>query len=245
VAELKDRLRADLNAAMRARDQVRMRTLRMALSSITNEEVAGTSARELSDEEVVKVLTREARKRREAAEAFGAAGRDEQAAAERAEGQVLAGYLPAQLSDDELAALVSAAIAETGASGMQGMGQVMKTLTPRVAGRADGARVAAEVRRRLGASLEPGPLAEAALGRDHREFARVRPALPPAAAVTSVTSRRRHRRCRRRRHRRCRRRRCRRRRHRHRHRRGHCRLRRYLRRGHPRRPASSSSSAAG
>src|SRR6516165_255566 len=130
VAELKDRLRADLNAAMRARDQVRMRTLRMALTSITNEEVAGASARDLSDEEIVKVLTREARKRREAAEAFGAAGRDEQAAA-------------------ELAALVSDVIAETGASGMQGMGQVMKALTPRVAGRADGARVAAEVRRRL------------------------------------------------------------------------------------------------
>jgi uncharacterized protein len=149
VAELKERLRADLNAAMRARDRVRMRTLRMALTSITTEEVAGASARDLSDEEVVKVLTREARKRREAAEAFGAAGRDEQAAAERAEGEVLAGYLPAQLSDDELTALVSAAIAETGASGMQGMGQVMKTLTPRVAGRADGARVAAEVRRHL------------------------------------------------------------------------------------------------
>jgi hypothetical protein len=152
VAELKDRLRADLNDAMRARDQVRMRTLRLALTSITNEEVSGASARDLSDEEVVKVLTREARKRREAAEAFGAAGRDEQAAAERAEGEVLAGYLPAQLSDDELATLVSAAIVETGASGMQGMGQVMKTLTPRVAGRADGARVAAEVRRRLSAS---------------------------------------------------------------------------------------------
>ncbi len=146
MAELKARLRADLNTAMRARDQVRMRTLRMALTSITNEEVAGTSARDLSDEEIVKVLTREARKRREAAEAFGAAGRDEQAAAERAEGEVLADYLPAQLSDDELAALVSTAIAETGASGM---GQVMKTLTPRVAGRADGARVAAEVRRQL------------------------------------------------------------------------------------------------
>ena len=94
MAELKERLRADLNAAMRARDQVRMRTLRMALTSITNEEVAGASARDLSDEEVVKVLTREARKRREAAEAFGAAGRDEQAAAERAEGEVLAGYFP-------------------------------------------------------------------------------------------------------------------------------------------------------
>jgi uncharacterized protein YqeY len=151
VAELKDRLRADLNDAMRARDQVRMRTLRMALTSITNEEVAGASARDLSDDEVMKVLTREARKRREAAEAFGAAGRVEQAAAERAEGEVLAGYLPAQLGDDELAELVAAAIAETGATGMKAMGQVMKTLTPKVAGRADGARVAAEVRRRLSA----------------------------------------------------------------------------------------------
>ena len=151
MAELKDRLRADLNDAMRARDQVRMRTLRMALTSITNEEVAGASARDLSDDEIIKVLTREARKRREAAEAFGAAGRTEQAAAERAEGDVLADYLPAQLGDDELAALVSTAIAETGATGMASMGQVMKILTPRVAGRADGARVAAEVRRRLGA----------------------------------------------------------------------------------------------
>jgi uncharacterized protein YqeY len=153
VAELKEKLRSDLNAAMRARDQVRMRTLRMALSAITNEEVAGSSARELSDDEVVKVLTREARKRREAAEAFGAAGREEQAAAERAEGDVLADYLPAQLSDEELAALVSEVIAETGASGMQAMGQVMKTLTPRIAGRAEGARVAAEVRRRLSSRL--------------------------------------------------------------------------------------------
>ena len=149
MAELKDRLRADLTTAMRARDQVRMRTLRLALTSITNEEVAGASARDLTDEEVVRVLTREARKRREAAEAFSAAGRSEQAAAERAEGEVLAGYLPAQLSDDELAALIDAAIAETGASGLPGLGQVMKTVTPRVAGRADGARVAAEVRRRL------------------------------------------------------------------------------------------------
>jgi uncharacterized protein len=151
VAELKDRLRADLNAAMRARDQVRMRTLRMALTSITNEEVAGPAARDLSDDEVVRVLTREARKRKEAAEAFSAAGRDDQAAAERTEGEVLAGYLPAQLSDDELAGLVAAAIAETGASDMASMGLVMKTVTPRIAGRADGARVAAEVRRRLSA----------------------------------------------------------------------------------------------
>ena len=149
MAELKERLRADLNTAMRARDQVRMRTLRLALTSITNEEVAGPLARDLTDDEVLRVLTREAKKRREAAEAFSAAGRSDQAAAERAEGDVLAGYLPAQLSDDELAALVDAAIAETGASSLSGLGQVMKTVTPRVAGRADGARVAAEVRRRL------------------------------------------------------------------------------------------------
>jgi uncharacterized protein len=151
VAELKDRLRADLNSAMRARDQVRMRTLRMALTSITNEEVAGAAARDLTDDEIIRVLTRESRKRKEAAEAFSAAGRDEQAAAERAEGEVLAGYLPAQLSDDELAALIAAAIAETGASGMASMGLVMRTVTPTIAGRADGARVAAEVRRRLSA----------------------------------------------------------------------------------------------
>jgi uncharacterized protein YqeY len=151
MAELKERLRADLNEAMRARDQVRLRTLRLALTSITNEEVAGASARDLTDDEIVRVLTREARKRREAAEAFSAAGRADQAAAERAEGDVLAAYLPAQLSDEELAALVAAAIDETGAAGMSAMGQVMKTVTPRVAGRADGARVAAEVRRRLSA----------------------------------------------------------------------------------------------
>ena len=147
--ELKQRLRTDLNTAMRARDQVRLRTLRMALTSITNEEVSGDAARELSDEEILKVLTREAKKRREAAEAFESAGRADQAAAERAEGDVLAGYLPAQLTDEELTGLVSAAIAETGAAGMPGMGKVMKVVTPQVTGRADGARVAAEVRRQL------------------------------------------------------------------------------------------------
>jgi uncharacterized protein len=150
MAALKDRLRTDLTAAMKARDQVRVRTLRMALTSVTKEEVAGKSARELSDDEVIGVLTREAKRRREAAEAFAAAGREEQAAAERAEGEVLDGYLPAQLSDDELGALVTAAIEETGAAGPRALGQVMKVLTPRVAGRAEGARVAAEVRRQLG-----------------------------------------------------------------------------------------------
>lgn len=146
--ELKGRLRSDMTDAMRSRDQVRLRTLRMALASITNEEVSGT-AHELSDEDIMKVLTREAKKRREAAEAYEAAGRAEQAEAERAEGDVLAGYLPAQLSDEELASQVTAAIAETGAAGLPGMGKVMKTVTPRLAGRADGARVAAEVRRQL------------------------------------------------------------------------------------------------
>lgn len=149
MAELKNRLRADLNASMKARDALRTRTLRMALTAVTNEEVAGAAARELSDDEVLKVLTKEVKKRRDAAEAFDSAGRAEQAAAERAEGEVLAGYLPAQLSDEELAGIVAAAIEETGASGMQAMGQVMKTVTPRIAGRAEGARVAAEVRRRL------------------------------------------------------------------------------------------------
>jgi hypothetical protein len=149
MAELKERLRTDLNAAMRARDQVRMRTLRSALTAVTNEEVAGKAARELSDDEVLKVLTREAKKRREAAEAFGSAGRDEQAAAERAEGEVLAGYLPAQLSDDELTRLVAGVITQTGASGMAAMGSVMKAVNPQVAGRAEGARVAAEVRKQL------------------------------------------------------------------------------------------------
>jgi uncharacterized protein YqeY len=152
VNELKERLRADLTAAMRARDQVRLSTLRMALTSITTEEVSGDAVHELSDEEIVKVLTREVKKRREAADAFEAAGRTSQAAAEREREEVLTGYLPAQLSDEELAGLVAAAITTTGAEGMPGMGKVMKEVTPRVAGRAEGGRVAAEVRRQLAGS---------------------------------------------------------------------------------------------
>jgi len=149
MAALKERLRSDLTTAMKARDEVRTRTLRMALTAITNEEVAGKAARELSDEEVLKVLAREAKRRREAASAFDGAGRREQAAAERAEDAVLAGYLPAQLGDAELGALVAAAIAETGATGKAAMGQVMKVVTAKTAGLADGGRVAAEVRRQL------------------------------------------------------------------------------------------------
>lgn len=147
---LKDRLRADLTAAMKDRDEVRTRVLRMALTSISNEEVAGTAARELTDDDVLRILAREAKRRREAAAAFQEAGRAEQAAAERAEDTVLAAYLPAQLGDAELAGLVSAAIAAVGASGRAAMGPVMKAVTAEVAGRAEGSRVAAEVRRQLG-----------------------------------------------------------------------------------------------
>lgn len=150
MSELKARLRADLSAAMKGRDELTTATLRMVLTALTTEEVAGSEARELSDDEVRRVLTREAKKRREAAEAFGGAGRAAQAERERAEGTVIERYLPAQLSDEELASLVRAAIAESGATGPRQMGQVMKLVQPSVAGRADGRRVADEVRRQLG-----------------------------------------------------------------------------------------------
>jgi uncharacterized protein len=146
---LKDQLRVDLTAAMKARDDTRTRALRMALTSISNEEVSGTAAHDLTDDQILKILNKEAKRRREAAAAFAGAGRAEQAAAERAEEEVLAGYLPAQLGDAELEVMVAAAVAETGASGPGGIGQVMKVITPRVAGRADGSRVAAMVRSQL------------------------------------------------------------------------------------------------
>ncbi len=149
MAALKDRIRADLTASMKDRDEVRTRTLRMVLTEISKEEVSGTSSRELEDAEIERLLTREAKRRREAAEAFRGAGRADQAAAETAEGEILAEYLPAQLDDAELTSLVAVAIAETGAAGQGAMGQVMKAVTPNVAGRAEGARVAAEVRRQL------------------------------------------------------------------------------------------------
>ena len=150
MSPLKDQLQADLTAAMKARDELRSATLRMVLTAVRTEEVAGKTARQLDDAEVVTVLCREAKKRREAAEAFEQGGRPESAERERAEGEVIATYLPAQLGDDELRDLVAATIGETGASGPQAMGQVMKAVTPRTAGRAEGGRVAAEVRRQLG-----------------------------------------------------------------------------------------------
>lgn len=154
MAELKARLRADLATAMKARDTTTVATLRMTLTAVQTAEVAGESARELSDDEVLAVLTREAKKRRESADAYAAAGRDDLADVELAEGEVLAGYLPAQLSDDELAGLVGEAVDEVTEQlgerpGPRQMGQVMKTATAKVAGRAEGSRVAAAARTAL------------------------------------------------------------------------------------------------
>jgi uncharacterized protein YqeY len=149
VSELKDRLRSDLTDAIRGRDEVATATLRMALAAITTEEVAGSDARELSDDEVLKVLVRESKKRREAAEAFGSAGREELAEREQAEGRVLERYLPTQLDDAAVSELVAAAIAETGATGMQQMGAVMRVAQQKAAGQADGKRLSTEVRRQL------------------------------------------------------------------------------------------------
>ena len=149
---LKKQLQEDLTASIRARDELRSGTIRLTLSAITTEEVAGKVARELSDDEVLKVITREAKKRREAAEAFEAGGRPESAARERAEGELLAAYLPKQLTDDELTGIVATAVAEARAAGAEGpraMGAVMKLVNPKVAGLAEGGRVAAAVRQAL------------------------------------------------------------------------------------------------
>ncbi|MDW6061558.1 GatB/YqeY domain-containing protein [Streptomyces sp. FXJ1.4098] len=151
---LKSRLQDDLTAAIKTRDELRSSTLRLTLTAIQKEEVAGETARELSDAEVEKIIAREAKKRREAAEAFAQGGRAEQAERERAEGVVLAEYLPKQLTDGELDALVAEAVQEAAAGGAQGpraMGAVMKIVNPKVAGRAEGGRVAAAVKRRLAA----------------------------------------------------------------------------------------------
>jgi uncharacterized protein len=151
VSNLKAQLRADLTAAMKSRDELVKSTLRMTLTAIGTAEVAGTQARELSDDEVLKVIAKEAKKRAESAEAFAGAGRAELAAQERAEGEVLARYLPTQLSDDELAAIARTAVDETAAElgeqpGPRQMGQVMRRANASAAGRADGGRVAAAVK---------------------------------------------------------------------------------------------------
>ena len=151
MSDLKERLRTDLTTAIKARDSLRSSTLRMVLTAVTNAEVSGKSSRELSDEDVLGVLTSEAKKRREAADAFAEAGREEQAAKERAEADVIADYLPEQLSDEEIRSLVAATVDELGVrgDGMKAMGRVMGALQPKVKGRADGGAVAAAVREQL------------------------------------------------------------------------------------------------
>ena len=153
MSDLKDRLRADLTASIKGRDALRSSTLRMVLTAVTNAEVAGKEAKELTDDEVLTVLTSEAKKRREAAEAFDAGDRPELAQKERDEAAILADYLPEQLDADEIAAIVAEVVESTGAAteGMKAMGKVMGAVQPRVKGRADGGAVAAEVRRQLGA----------------------------------------------------------------------------------------------
>ncbi|SDV03654.1 hypothetical protein SAMN04488544_3833 [Microlunatus sagamiharensis] len=148
---LKERLRTDLTAAMRSRDKLRSGTIRMVLAAIQEAEVAGKEARALTDEQVLDVVVREARKRREAHEAYAAADRPELAEKEQAEAEVLSDYLPQAMTPEEIAAVVTAAVQQTGAAelGMKGMGKVMGVVTPQTKGRADGGAVAAEVRRQL------------------------------------------------------------------------------------------------
>jgi len=153
ASTLKERLRSDLTNAIKDRDKLRSGTIRMVLTAITEAEVAGSKAIELSDQQVLDVVIREAKKRREAEEAYANAGRTELADKEHAESEVLADYLPRQLTPSEISAIVTDAIASTGAAelGMKGMGKVMAQVTPQTKGRADGSAVAAEVRRQLSA----------------------------------------------------------------------------------------------
>ena len=150
MGTLKDRLNDDLHAAMKGRDELTTSTLRMALAAVRTAEVAGSEARALSDDEVLRVLTKESKKRREAATAFADAGRTEQADKERSEGEVLERYLPKQLTDAEITELVGQALTAGGFTGKAQMGPAMKAAQAAVAGRAEGGRVAAEVRRQLG-----------------------------------------------------------------------------------------------
>ncbi len=146
---IKETLREDLTASIRSQDKVVSETLRMVLTAITNEEVAGKEARTLTDAEIITVLSREAKKRREAAEEFSKAGRDDKAAAEKAEGEIIAKYLPAQLSEDEIKKIITDAVASTGAAGPADMGKVMGAIKPLIAGKADGALVSSLVKSTL------------------------------------------------------------------------------------------------
>lgn len=153
MAELKEQLRTDMTASMKARDALRTQTLRMVMTAISNAEVAGKESQELSDSDVISILVSEHKKRKESAEAFDQGNRPELAEKERAEAAILSEYLPEPLSDAEISALVAAAIDKVGGSelGMKAMGQVMGIVTPQTKGKADGSAVAAEVKRQLGA----------------------------------------------------------------------------------------------
>jgi len=146
---LKEKLQADLTDAIRSRNEVVSGTVRMLLAAITNEEVAGKAAKVLTDAEIITVLSREAKKRREAVEAYTQAKRDDLAGKEKAEAAVIANYLPEQLSEDEIKKLIADAIAETDAKGPAGMGLVMKVLQPKIAGKADGGVVSGLVKAAL------------------------------------------------------------------------------------------------
>ncbi len=149
---MKDRLRAGLTASMKARDELRSSTLRMVLTAVTNAEVSGKQARELTDDDIMGVLAREAKLRREAATAYTDADRPELAAKERAEAAIIAEFLPEPLTEDEIRVLVATTIAGLGVAGdgMRAMGKVMAAITPQIKGRADGGVVSGEVRRQLG-----------------------------------------------------------------------------------------------
>jgi len=146
---IKEQLRADLTDAIRSRNEIVSSTIRMVLTAITTEEVAGKEARQLSDDEVIVVLSREAKKRREAADAFASAGHPAKSDLEKAEGEVIAKYLPAQLTADEVKQIIADAIASTGAAGPADMGKVMGTIKPKIAGKADGALVSSLVKESL------------------------------------------------------------------------------------------------
>ena len=146
---LKETLKSDLTEAIRSSDKVVSGTIRMVLTAITNEEVSGKEARVLSDDEIITVLSREGKKRREAAEEFAKAGRTDRAAEEKAEGEVIAKYLPAQLSEDDIKKLIAAAVASTGAAGPADMGKVMGAIKPQIVGKADGALVSSLVKAAL------------------------------------------------------------------------------------------------
>jgi uncharacterized protein YqeY len=147
---LKEKLQADLTDAIKARNETKAGTIRMVLAAITTEEVSGKQARVLTDTEIITVLSREAKKRREAIDAYSAANRADLVAKEKSESDVISAYLPEQLSDSEIEILVQEAISQTGASGASGMGQVMKFLQPKIAGKADGGKVSAIVKKALG-----------------------------------------------------------------------------------------------